>query len=418
MPKKKLKTLVFVEGECEELPLFERFAKMMRMNLDIYPVSCNIYSFYRQLKRAGMMQNIPQLAQKIVNANSQAPRKIKAGTKFQAIYYVYDCDLQHTASRKQQSPIQMRAKANFSILKKMLAVLDDEYDLTKGKLFVNYPMMESAHDVDSFGDPTFLDRTVSLATLSKKDAYKHQVKTRIVSRRDFSKWTRDDFDQLVKLNADKALSLLGVSSKCPDADAFNAAVDYEQIRLRELWQAVNNGRLPVLNTSLLLPIDVYGDKRGDYSRIMKSRTKVALTIEISGPASREENLERLRASLGVQTNANFKICILSGGKQTATKRGYVLKVDKAGLFFDPSAINCIIGFLEVASSVDELWLVGKRGANNPSDMQVRFFDRANARAWSALCQQAQPAGSFRVCRVGTNVSGANLIAKVKFYPYL
>lgn len=79
-------------------------------------------------------------------------------------------------------------------IREMLSYFDDETDDTVGKLYINYPMVESykGHNADK---SDFLHRTVSLEDCVR---YK-QIASQCDDNRNFSKYTKDDVKQLILL---------------------------------------------------------------------------------------------------------------------------------------------------------------------------------------------------------------------------
>ncbi len=73
----------------------------------------------------------------------------------------------------------------------------DETDPTVGKLYVNYPMMESYRDCDDFFDPGYAERKVALEDMS---SCKSLVATRKLCRVHAKSFTRNQFSLLILQN--------------------------------------------------------------------------------------------------------------------------------------------------------------------------------------------------------------------------
>ena len=110
----------------------------------------------------------------------------KLNGKFAYRYLVFDSELQHGEGGV-SLPREKQIEKNCNKLKNMLEFFNNESD--QGKLYVNYPMMESYRDCDAFFDEGYKDRTVALDLLSK---YKEQVGKRKLSKVHTDKIDKED----------------------------------------------------------------------------------------------------------------------------------------------------------------------------------------------------------------------------------
>lgn len=147
----------------------------------------------------------------------------------------------------------------------MLDFFNDETD--QGKLFINYPMMESYRDCDAFFDEKYKDRTVTLDTLFA-GKYKNQVGKIILSNVRTEKITRPDFDLLIRMNVFK---LNWIESRNWNGMSYENFRDFsrqEQILKAEQVFSTTENALAVLNTLLFFPLDYFG--RNLYNEIIPS----------------------------------------------------------------------------------------------------------------------------------------------------
>lgn len=292
MRPKPLSALVVVEGKTEER-FFKAFGDKLGMNLSIHAVCCNVYNLLRwmTLREDGtrirdvseLTLDIPKLLEEHTNdPNAKAVLR----RHYDAFYMIYDCDIQDTGyaaydseGNRQEIPdrehlpsIEDRARANMDELKKFLSLLDNEYDSTVGKLYINYPMIESLWDADSFSDPLFQKRVVRLQTLVDGEGYKGIVKSRLlhVERENVDEWETEDFSDLIRMNYLKARQLVA------DERYHFAQGD---ILSAQVVKACTQGELCVLNTSVFIPLDQFGDKYPGYcASIVGARSEPELVI--------------------------------------------------------------------------------------------------------------------------------------------
>ena len=282
LPKPKpLSALVVVEGEKSEIEFFELFGDRMGLNLKLHTVRCNVYTLFKwmtedcavaDLTRNDLVLDVPRL---IAQHEEDEQERALLQQHYDALYLVYDCDLQDSrvSDKDNPPPIESRARANFAELEQMVELLDDEYSVTVGKLYLNYPMFEACLDADSFFDPAFQSREVSLDELLN-DGYKHRVKGRLLhnawsTRTD---WKREDFFDLIQMNVCKAAHLLEVNDVEECADDMEHFLSQKAILKRQREYVQRTGMLAVLNTSVFMPIEQFGAKYPSfYTQVMRYR---------------------------------------------------------------------------------------------------------------------------------------------------
>lgn len=293
---KPLAALVVVEGERTEMEFFELFGRRMGLNLKLHTVRCNVYTLFKwmakdcgeeDLTRDDLVLDVPRL---IAQHEKDEHERDLLRQHYDALYLVYDCDLQDSrvADKDAPPPIEARARANFAELRQMVRLLDDEYDVSVGKLYVNYPMFESCWDADSFADPTFQTRRVALDELPN-DGYKHSVSGRLLHQawRFRAKWKDEDFYDIVRMNVFKAADLLGVVGVGRIESEIESVLSQEAILRRQQESVEKSSTLAVLNTSVFLPIDQFGQKYPlFFARIMEPRTYPSLCFADDGRDAR------------------------------------------------------------------------------------------------------------------------------------
>lgn len=278
---KPLSALVVVEGEHPETEFFELFGERMGLNLKLHAVKCNVYTLFKwmteecsteDLTSDDLVLDVPRLIAQ--HESNESVRNLLL-QHYDALYLVYDCDLHDSRVSDKDNPpsVDSRARANLLELEQMVRVLNDEYSTTVGKLYLNYPMFESCLDADSFCDPSFKTRNVALDKLLN-DGYKHRVKGRLMhyAFQNRSNWTREDFYDLIRMNVCKAGYLLGVSDIDRNPERFYEALSQDAILLEQRKSITAGSGMAVLNTSVFIPVDQFGEKYPKfYQQIMSSR---------------------------------------------------------------------------------------------------------------------------------------------------
>lgn len=256
------KTLVIVEGKRTEPVLFRRMAAVFGMDMDVYSVGGNIYAIYRILKSERFEANVKDVAAEM--SGSDEDREILA-QDFADTFLVFDCDPHHTDGRGEAPlPVGRIVERNFGRILEMARHLDDSTDPTKGKLFVNYPMVEAFRDCDDFFDPAFERTDVPVEEIA---AYKRRVASRKLNRFHPGSFSRGQFESLVRMNVFKLSSLNGTGFGPVPYETFLRQSGCGPIAQRERELVRATARMPVLCPSLFLPVDYFGNKDGAFDRI-------------------------------------------------------------------------------------------------------------------------------------------------------
>ena len=123
-----------------------------------------------------------------------------------------------------------------------------------GKLYLNYPMLESYKHLRAHGDSDYLRRTVKVdrKTLSK---YKETVDAEC--HRDFrqlEKYTEEIFAEITKMNLRKAGLILCGDSSLPSKEVYSQWRG-EDILSEQRKKMDSDGEIFVINTSSFIPVD-------------------------------------------------------------------------------------------------------------------------------------------------------------------
>ena len=305
----KDRVLLLVEGDSAEPSLFRSLSEKFDLPFDIVSYGTNLYKLYERIVDGAGFLNLKEVLIEKVNedckkyedrlndpsstasetARNDWQKRLKKLEEerltlqgdFAYTYLVYDCEIHHRDNGGAETVDEARDR-NLPILEKMLEYFVDETDETVGRLYVNYPMVESWRDADAFFDEQYQDSVVSLDAITR-DQYKSRVSQKRLSGK---------HAQLLELNVDKT-RLLDYRYKFESiirmmvfklnrlANGEWAGLGYRRYRecsegtsiLKKEAELMRTQRqISVLNTSLYAVLDYRGNKNGDYDRIVKGRT--------------------------------------------------------------------------------------------------------------------------------------------------
>lgn len=261
----KPRTLIIVEGGRLEPGFFKQLKKVFGLNLDIYCMKYNIYLLYKKMKEMDFSVNIKDVLIKLQNTKENRELLSK---NFAYTYLIFDFDPHHTEEYEKNKPLETIINNNIKKINEMAAFFIDETDPTIGKLYINYPMMESFKDCDSFDDESYLTRGVFLNEIRN---YKKIVCSRKMANKRIDSFLKKDYLQLMCQNVNK------LNKICINTDDF---FDYESylynsnqlnILKNEIEFMKKNNQIAVLNTSVFFALDYYGNKNGFYDYVMKKK---------------------------------------------------------------------------------------------------------------------------------------------------
>ncbi len=263
MGRRRTKALAIVEGVRTDAFLMECLAKACGMDMDVYPVGGNVYAIYQYLKREGFDANVKDVAAELSHDSRD---KAVLQNDFADTFLVFDCDPHHTDNREDAKAEQMGILIrNLNRVREMAEHFNDSTDPTKGKLFVNYPMVESFRDCDDFFDSAYEKTSVAIDQIA---SYKQRVSARKLCRLHPNAFTQEQFESLCRMNVFKLASVNGWGFQGIGYPRFLDASEPASVAAVEAEISLSTGLMPVLNTSLFLPLDYFGNKDGYYDRVV------------------------------------------------------------------------------------------------------------------------------------------------------
>lgn len=263
---KPVKVLIVMEGPKREKPFIERLVKLYGMDAELYVFHTNIYVLYQAMKKINFQGDIRDVLAGLPNMQGQDLVTLRE-TKFAYTYLIFDCDAQDTQGLKKGADrsIDNAVKESFTRLREMAAYFTDETDPAIGKLYVNYPMMESYRDCDSFFDENYRGARISIDDLTR---YKQITERKRLASIHLSKFTKENFADLLRMNVYKLNAMLGGGWGGPAYQAYRALSDQDRIAAYQEALAASARCMDVLNTTLLLLTDYYGNRDGFYDSIV------------------------------------------------------------------------------------------------------------------------------------------------------
>lgn len=262
--EKRLSNILFiVEGSKTEPAIIKRLSDVFHFNANIYSVNANIYAIYQAVKD-DPFANIVKVVSEMTNSESD---KTILNKKFTDVFLVFDCDSHHTTNRLEaaQLSIQEIANKNIEIVQEMVKRFDESTDPERGKLLINYPMVESFRDCDDFFDKNYSNTNLPI---DKVKDYKKIVSSRKMASAHIEHFTYDNFANLIRMNSFKLNQIISGKFEVADYSKFLMNYNQEKIAQKESEFIKKQSIIAVLNTLLLFPIEYFGNTNNFYDNIV------------------------------------------------------------------------------------------------------------------------------------------------------
>lgn len=249
------KILLITEGK-DDSKFFNRIKTLFNINVEIVYINANIYKLYNRMKAEDFNCNVKNLILEClpndISADEKEDYKNKLKDKYAYIYFVFDFDIQHHG-RNEDNDINK----NCDKIRIMLEELNNETDETRGKLYINYPMMESFRDINSFDDTEFISSSVAVNDVRN---YKSIVSSKRLHGKDIVTYTIDNFIAIFKLNTNKLFFINNINQK--DKNIFLELTKGINIYYKIKDEIDKDCKVYVLNTSIFFLSDfkTFNDK--------------------------------------------------------------------------------------------------------------------------------------------------------------
>ena len=257
----KAKALFIVEGESAEKrtvnSLVRCLGEISSLNIQIVSVSANIHMLYQKLKENNFFLNIIDAICGLQGV-SEEDKQILSEGPFAYKYLVFDLDLQHYDLTKEDSIQKGLAEAE-----EMLRYFQNETDESGGKLYINYPMLESYRDCKSFFEEEYSAKSVMINECVN---YKTIVGERGNSQ-NINTYSHGDFTDLICMNLYKLNWITNGSWSKMEFSQYRDVTRMNSLFVRERISIMNDRLIKVINSLMLFPIDYLGNRHGYYNNL-------------------------------------------------------------------------------------------------------------------------------------------------------
>jgi hypothetical protein len=189
--------------------------------------------------------------------------------QFAATYLVFDCDVQDTDRAPSDQPKDQTLSANFEKLMEMAQYFTNDTDPSIGKLYLNFPMMESFKDCNAFFDPDYAEKRVKTDELTQ---YKEMVNKTKISGRRVDRFQKDNFDDLIRMNLFKLNKVMNDRWQALSYQEYLQSSEEKDVLAHQKKTAEMQKCIDVLNMSLFLPVDYYGERNDFFRQIIEKST--------------------------------------------------------------------------------------------------------------------------------------------------
>lgn len=252
------KVLLIVEGEADEIRFFRQLFKCCYQKLDFY-----FYSYRTNLHVLAqeLFNNYPNFENEdidirlvLASLEKDDNKKKLLRDNYSDIFMIFDFEPQdlHT---------------HYDTIRRMLAYFSDSTE--QGKLFINYPMMQSYKHFSDLPDDLFDQKAVSLDQVK---SYKALVAAESAFT-DLQKYDFRTFYSIAYHHIKKALFVQTENSKIPTLDMF-FSLDYQAIYDKQVQFVDLEKMVWVLNTCIIGVVEFSPRKFFDY--VNKHKTELQI----------------------------------------------------------------------------------------------------------------------------------------------
>ncbi len=240
--------LFILEGEFPETGFVDSLIRNFDIGVERYILRENIYQLFQKVEECSYSDDLDIVDFRTIlkqsKQHSDDEFKILENN-FTYIYLFLDLDY--------HADIGVENNKNM-ILRNMLKYFNNETE--NGKIYINYPMVESIRDCCFPCKITDVSRNI---LVSESGDYK-----RISSERgnctSYNKYKRTDCVKLISLNLLRANLFINQSSLVPTWEEYESTLKQENILECQLNNICNNNKIEVVNTSIFMIYEYFGDK--------------------------------------------------------------------------------------------------------------------------------------------------------------
>lgn len=255
------KVLFIVEGEYTEKEILKRIETVFYLDFTICCFKANIYTLYKRLAELDFNADIKQVLIELYPSYSEALTE-----KFVYTYLVFDFDAHHP-KKEDNRTLEEIIYDNIKKLQKMAMYFTDETDPTIGKLYINYPMVESFHTCNMPFDPGYQTEYVTIDSIK---SFKYYAGTKQMAQKRLETYSSYDFKELTKMNIYKLAYIMLNKWSSITYDQYLQYTSTAEILNKQTDIINQSNQIAVLNTMLFMLTDYYGNQKNKfYDFIMK-----------------------------------------------------------------------------------------------------------------------------------------------------
>lgn len=253
--------LLIVEGRKTEPKFFRQIRQKFDIDYKIYCLGTNIYTLYSKIKELDFNCDIKSVLKDLHPEQAQI-----LNNKFAYTYLIFDCDAHHP-KKEDGRDIKQIVLDNLIKIKELLNYFNDETEPSRGKLYINYPMMESYKDADDFFDAQYKSATVSIDNIVN---YKALVGRKKLSNKRVDSFTKEELCKLSLMNIFKLNYIVNGLWAALSYNEYKNLMETLSLYEAEKKMIDLQNEISVINTTLFLVLDYYGNQNGFYDLVINS----------------------------------------------------------------------------------------------------------------------------------------------------
>ena len=234
--------LIITEGEVAEVKLLNKFFEIFNIknNPTIVPYKTDIYSLYHSMQKDEESLDDISILTHLRSREEDIEKKKIFNKNFSDVLLFFDVEIQDP-------------KFSFKKIEEMIVHFNDSTNIDKGKLYVNYPMLESFYHMEDIPDVNY-----NTYKVHKDDVvgFKRTVHLMNPGHYNGLSLSREEFTSIIKQNLEKAWLILGESRT---TDIIESAVELEQrhILSKQLLSLSFEGEIHILCTCIFFLAEEY-----------------------------------------------------------------------------------------------------------------------------------------------------------------
>lgn len=261
-----MKILIVLEGERTEPDFFQSLLQKFELNAELCVVGTNLYTLYHRCKEYDFECDIRDVLKELIRDDAT---QAMLEQKFAYTYLVFDADLHHKApdQRGKTIPPEKLIEDNFQKLLEMAEYFTDETDPSIGRLYINYPMMESFRYCDTFKDDQYLFTTIPIGALHN---FKRFASERKLSGISITTYQKENFIDLIRMNIQRLKNLSDEHAAVLSYQAYQILSEAQEVAAKQYDMVQGKQALFVLNTCLFIILDYFGNRDHFYDGLVSS----------------------------------------------------------------------------------------------------------------------------------------------------